>query len=251
MNTETRRHKEFCITYYLYPYTLYPSMLSHSTLHYSLIDHIIRKGYAPSLNELVDMHSSQEEEMKKALIALQDYHGVVLHPNAPKVWAIHPFSLAPTAFSVHGRNHTWWGNCAWCSLGVAAIVGEDVLIKSSSGAQGEPIDITVTNGQLDKSDLLIHFPIPMTQAWDNVVYTCSTMLFFQSEKEIDTWVQQHQIPKGDVQRLGDFWPFAKKWYGKHADPNWVKWTQEEAKHLFQEFGLTHPVWQLEGKGERF
>ena len=228
-------------------------MLSLSHLHFSLIDHIIRRGYAPAMSELADTLSVSQREIEQRLLDLQAYHGVVLHPHNRQVWAIHPFSLAPTAFSVHGAQRTWWGNCAWCSLGIAAIVEEDVCIKSTSGALGEPIEVRVEKGEITEGDrdVLIHFPIPMTRAWDNVVYTCSTMLFFRSEEEIDTWTQNHHIPKGDVQHLTDFWPFARKWYSKHADSDWVKWTMEEAQILFNAFGLTHPVWQLEGGGERF
>ena len=169
-------------------------MLSLSQLHYALIDHIIRKGYAPETPELAKGFGVSLAEVEQKLKDLQEYHGVVLHPNEPKVWAIHPFSLAPTPFSVQGARHTWWGNCAWCSLGVAAIVGEDVLIKSTSGALGEPVEVRVIGGELRDTDLLIHFPIPMTQAWDNVVYTCSTMLLFRSEQEVDEWSQKHHIP---------------------------------------------------------
>ena len=45
----------------------------------------------------------------------QEYHGVVLHSNEPKIWVLHPFSLAPTNFYVKSEKGEWWGNCAWCS----------------------------------------------------------------------------------------------------------------------------------------
>ena len=74
----------------------------------------------------------------------------------------------------------WWGCCAWCSLGVAAVVDgdDDVTITSSLGAHGERIDINVTNGEVSHGDFLVHFPIPMREAWNNVMYTCSNMLLF-------------------------------------------------------------------------
>ena len=128
-------------------------MLSLSQLHYALIDHIIRKGYAPETPELAENLGVSQIEVEQRLKDLQEYHGVVLHPNEPKVWAIHPFSLAPTPFSVQGARHTWWGNCAWCSLGVAAIVQEDVLIKSTSGALGEPVEVRVKRGEMPRCRL--------------------------------------------------------------------------------------------------
>jgi len=226
-------------------------MLNHSILHHTILDHIIKKGYAPAVANLAQLLSETETEVERALYALQDYHGVVLHPHAPKVWVIHPFSLAPTNFLVSSKRGKWWGNCAWCSLGVAALLSEDVSIRTTSGAHGEALDIGIKNGQVEPQDLWVHFPVPMKRAWDNVIYTCSTMLVFRTEIEIDEWCQRHDISKGDVQPLPHVWDFAKKWYGNHLDPSWEKWTLQEAKEIFDEFGLTHSVWQLEISGDRF
>ena len=67
-------------------------------LHYTIIKHIIEKGYAPDIETLSDIMNSDVKEVGSALFDLQDEHGVVLHPNSPKIWVIHPFSLAPTNF---------------------------------------------------------------------------------------------------------------------------------------------------------
>lgn len=226
-------------------------MLNNSILHHTILDHIIKHGYAPTVAGLAGLLSETVVEVERALYALQDYHGVVLHPNAPKIWVIHPFSLAPTNFLVRSKRGEWWGNCAWCSLGVARLLDEDISIYTTSGAHGEALEIKIIDGQIQARDLLIHFPIPMMKAWDNVIYTCSTMLAFRTETEIDQWCRRHDIGKGDVQPLPHIWAFAKKWYGQHLDPNWKKWTLQEAKQIFQEFGLTHPIWQLDVSDQRF
>ena len=70
-------------------------MITHGNLHYTILDHIIENRYAPGLNELATILKTDEAEVKKALYALQEYHGVVLHPHKTEIWVIHPFSLAP------------------------------------------------------------------------------------------------------------------------------------------------------------
>jgi hypothetical protein len=45
------------------------------------------------------------------------------------------------------------------------------------------------------------------------------------------------IPKGDVQPISKIWEFSKEWYGNHLNPNWQKWTSEEAAQIFEKFGL--------------
>jgi Alkylmercury lyase len=226
-------------------------MVTHSSLHYTIIKHIIDKGYAPDVHELAQLLSSSATEVENGLQALQEYHGVVLHPHEPKVWVIHPFSLAPTNFLVRSAWGVWWGNCAWCSLGVAALLNEDVTITTRLGAYDEQVVLHIVNGELQEKDFYIHFPIAMKNAWDNVMYTCSNMLLFKNEEQITAWSERHRIPKGDVQPIKHIWHFSKKWYGNHLNPHWKKWTMQEAKEIFQEFHLTGKIWDLEENEGRF
>ena len=226
-------------------------MITNAQLHYSIIRTIIDNGHAPTTQDLMLEFDANEHEVVEALYALERYHGVVLHPNEPKVWVIHPFSLAPTNFYVVSKAGSWWGNCAWCSLGVAALLNEDVTIKTSIGAEGKPLEVTIINGEIQEKDYYVHFPIPMKHAWNNVMYTCSTMLVFENETQIDRWCQRHSIPRGDIQPIENIWNFSKVWYGNHLDPNWTKWTMDEAKAMFKAYHLTGEIWALGDSKERF
>ncbi len=157
---------------------------------------------------------------------------------------IHPFSLAPTDFTVRTADKVRWGNCAWCSLGVAALLNCDTTITTTLGADKQQVEIHIRDGELVETDFYIHFPIPMTKAWDNVIYTCSTMLLFDSVRDVARWCAQHRIARGDVQPLSTVWNFANVWYGNHLNPHWEKWTNEQALDIFKQFGLTHEVWQI-------
>ena len=91
----------------------------------------------------------------------------------------------------------------------------------------------------------------MQNAWDNVIYTCSTMLLFENENQIDYWCRRHNIPKGDVQPISKIWEFSKVWYGNHLNPNWEKWTSEEAAQIFKDFGLVSKTWKIPVSNTRF
>ena len=225
--------------------------ITNSNLHYALISKIIEEGYASSNKELAEHFHTNEREVVDALLALQEYHGVVLHPNKPEVWVIHPFSLAPTNFYITSEKGQWWGNCAWCSLGVAALLRTNLTISTSLGAEGKPFTIQIKDGKIIENDLLIHFPIPMKNAWENVIYTCSNMLVFENKEQIASWSTRHNIPLGDIQPIEKIWEFSKKWYGNHLSHEWTKWSVEDAKKMFAEFELTHQVWDLESSNDRF
>ena len=225
--------------------------ISNSALHYTIIRFIIDNGYAPEIAELSELLKSSQEEVFAALQKLQEDHGVVLHPNSPRIWVAHPFSLAPTNFLVRSANSEWWGNCAWCSLGIAALLDEDVTITTTLGANQKQIDLHIKDGKVVETDYLVHFPVPMRSAWDNVIYTCSTMLLFDDEQHIDTWCRKHRIAKGDVQPVTKIWEFSKVWYGNHLNPEWKKWTADEAQRMFDRFELTSPIWKIPVSDSRF
>ena len=226
-------------------------MIRHSTLHHFLLQYIIEKGYGPNVPSICQHFDLGETEVKNSLEALQGYHGVVLHPNSSKIWVVHPFSLAPTSFYVSSKRGNWWGTCAWCSLGIAALLGEDVSITTNFGAEEEQVKIHIVDGQLQEKNLLVHFPVPMQKAWDNVIYTCSNQLVFKNEDAVTAWSQKHQIPRGDIQPIEKIWHFSKEWYGQHLNPNWQKWTIAEAKAIFAKHGLVHPIWDLGDSHDRF
>lgn len=227
------------------------SQMSNSTLHYTIIRFIIDNGYAPELNELSQRLERPETEVATALEALQEYHGVVLHPNSHRIWVAHPFSLAPSNFRLSCDGREWWSSCAWCALGAAALLDSDLAITTTLGATDGQVTVHIEDGFVKEDQYVVHFPVPMRNAWDNVIYTCSTMLLFQDELQVDVWCGKHRIPKGDVQSISTIWEFSKVWYGNHLRPDWVKWTAAEASEIFARFGLTGDIWELPQSGERF
>ena len=99
--------------------------------------------------------------------------------------------------------------------------------------------------------LKIHFPIPITEVWDNVIFTCSTMLLFDSESGIDEWCNRHGMKKADVQPIQNAWKLAKVWYGNHLNQDWTKWSVDEARDIFKQFGLINDIWTLPESKSRF
>lgn len=227
-------------------------MISKSKLHHTILKAVIDNGYSPDLSILSEVFNTGKEEIKKALQELQEYHGIALHPDQTKIWAIHPFSLSPTNFLVKSNRNEWWGCCAWCSFGIAVLLEEEVKIMTTMGAkQQEQITLHIDNGNLQESSYIVHFPIPMKNVWDNVIDTCSKILLFNNEEEINEWTNRHNIPKGDIQPIQKIWNLSKDWYKHHLSPSWKKSTIEEAKSIFAKHKLNHPVWTLEGLNGRF
>src|SRR3954451_24697696 len=92
------------------PRTVRP--LDKISLHYVILRYFMEHCHAPTCDALATHFGAERDEIASALFALQEYHGVVLHPHCPEVWVIHPFSTGPTCFTVRQGERSWWGNWA-------------------------------------------------------------------------------------------------------------------------------------------
>jgi len=227
------------------------TQLNNSTLHHAIVDTMLERGWVPSASELSERFGVDRGRIRTALDDLAEYHGVVLHPGSGEVWVVHPFSTAPTGFLVRAGEMEWWGNCAWCSLGIAELAGRTATITTALGAAGRQVTVRIREGEVLDKDFVIHFPIKMVKAWDNVLFTCSMMLLFEDEAQVDRWCVKRGKTRGDVRPVEQIWRFAAEWYGRHRDPNWVKWTPDQAAEIFVRHGLAGPIWELPTGGDRF
>ncbi len=225
--------------------------MNPASLHHAIVTSFLERLRPPTVRELAERFACEESEARAGLRALAEYHGVVLHPATDEVHAAHPFSAAPTTFVVRAGASSWWGTCAWCSLGLAHLAGGNATIEARLGAIDAHVTIRLEDGVIRDTDLVVHFPIPMRRAWDDVMYTCSVMLFFRDEAAVDAWCATRGVPKGDVRPIAQISALAAEWYGRHADAEWTKWSRRQAIEIFERHGLTGPIWSLSSDAARF
>jgi len=220
------------------------AQLNDATLHAAIMASFLQDQRPPTVEGLALRLACDEKAVRQGLRSLADHHGVVLHPNSDEIWVAHPFSAAPTTFVVRTGPRSWWGNCAWCSLGVAHLAGGSATIETRLGALGAAVEVRIEDGRIVESDFVVHFPIPMRRAWDNVLFTCSVMLLFRDESDVDAWCAVRGVAKGDVRPIEQVWAFAREWYARHADVTWTKWSTREAAAMFARHGFAGPIWSL-------
>jgi hypothetical protein len=223
--------------------------MNDSSLHEAIVSFFLERQRPPTIGEIASRFGCTEVVARRGLRVLAANHGVVLHPTSDEIWVAHPFSAAPTTCVVTSGARKWWGNCAWCSFGVAQLAGGTATLETKIGAIGDNVTVSIENGKPINTDLVVHFPVPMQRAWDNVIFTCSVMLLFRNEAEVDDWCVTRGIPKGDVRPIEQVCSFAAEWYGRHANPNWSKWSMQEAADIFRRHNLTGPIWSLSNDGE--
>jgi hypothetical protein len=220
-------------------------------IHHAIIDRIITSGAAPSAEELGGAFNLSPADVEASLRRLEDNHGIVFHPHSFRPSIIHPFSMSPTATWVQKGIEGWWAPCMWCALGVAVLVGGSVIIHSRLGGELDDFDLEVRDGNPPRSDILVHVAVPPRDAWVDVHHFCATLLPFKTEADIDLWSRRHRLSRGMAVPVGVLAELARKWYGKHADKDWRKWTAAEAKQIFDDVGLSGQFWSLDSGPGRF
>jgi hypothetical protein len=194
---------------------------------------------------MADEAEAAAQDVVRALVHLASHRALILSPAGDRVIVAPPFSAIPTPFWVETSEGSWWGNCAWESLGIAALLNQDAVIRTSGGAQGRPLEIRTAAGAVTDSDAVMHIPVPAAQWWSDVRFTCSTILFFTSRQEIDQWCERHDLPAGSVLDLQQAWSLAQEWFAGRLEPDWKRLTPAEAAESFDRAGLHGAFWNLD------
>jgi hypothetical protein len=217
-------------------------------VHHAIMRSFVERGFAPTTAELT---AELGRDAAPELRALAAEHGVVLQPDSTEIWVAHPFSAAPAAVWVEchrpNRPNGWWAPCLWCALGIAALVGDDVVMFARYAGESSDAVFTITRDRV-VPPIVVHFPIAARDAWTNVVHWCANVLPFRAETEVPDWCARHRIPEGAIVPGDQVLALARAWYGNHLAPAWRKHSVAEAGAIFASVGLTGPHWELAGGG---
>ena len=210
----------------------------------TVYERFLEHGYPPSAYELASTFDREKDDVMASFARLSESRALILNRPGDRVIVAPPFSAVPTPFWVKTPRGAWWGNCAWEALGIAALLETDARIRTTSGATGEPLLVVVDSGRVGPENVLVHFTMPVHRWWEDVRFTCATLLFFRSRGEIDAWSQDHGLPRGEEITLSQCWTLARTWFMGRFDPDWKRLTPEEAKKSFEEVGLQGDFWKL-------
>ena len=119
---------------------------------------------AAALNIAVD-------EAAASYVRLADQRVLVLAPGTLDIWMANPLSAWPTPFTVATDRGTYWGACIWDAFGIPAMLHEDALISTFCADCHEPLELRVTDGDLEPAEGVAHFAVPARRWWENIGYT--------------------------------------------------------------------------------
>jgi len=137
--------------------------------------HVFREAAAtahvPQAPEISRALGRSETDVRAALHELAAAKVLILAPNDGNIWAANPFCAVPSGFRVATAGKQYWGICIWDALGIAAAVGSDAIITAPCGDCGVEMTLEVRDGQLVRTEGVVHFAIPAHHWWDNIGFT--------------------------------------------------------------------------------
>jgi len=213
----------------------------------SITQGLAATGTAPSVHTLAASNGCERDAIVESLHRLQSAHQIVLYPNTTEIWSAFPFSAMPSAFWVSAPHGSWWGNCAFCALGVAAIVGGNVRIFARVGAESEQLVLTVRQGseaRVEPLDAYLHIPIEPSKWYENVVSTCGHVHFFRSPTQVDDWCSRHSKARGELIDIRNAWRLARSWYGGYLSRDWKPWSATDLNRMLASCGLRGAFWHI-------
>ncbi len=122
-----------------------------------------RTGRALTRAEIVAELGRSVDWVDEVFARLADAHVLVLDADGEIAKAL-PFCAKRTAFRVRAGGVDYYGNCAWDSFGLAALLGPSAEIALTCGDCGESLEG-------DGEGWFLHVAVPAARWWEDLSFT--------------------------------------------------------------------------------
>ena len=136
-----------------------------------IYDVFVRNSMPPSVPDTATALMTTDERVSASYRRLHQAHALVLERGSLDVRLAFPFSAVPTSFPVRVGQRSYFSSCAWDALGIGAALHQDAEIDTCCADCGETLAISVTHGSLQRGEHVVHFAVPASAWWEDVVYT--------------------------------------------------------------------------------
>jgi|SRR5687768_12706113 len=135
-----------------------------------IYEELIERGAMPSASGLAEQLGQTVDFVKDSFMRLKEGHILVLQEGDDEILMANPFSAVPTPFIVKIAERSWWGNCIWDAMGIAAMVGGDAVIITGCGDCNDAMEVRIEGGSVS-GEGIAHFSVPASRWWDNIKFT--------------------------------------------------------------------------------
>ena len=143
-----------------------------TTVKINIYQTIAETTKAPSADEVALALGASVRQVREAFQSLHQQRLLVPEPDDPmRIRMAPPFSGIETPFAVKIGEKTYYANCVWDALGVPSALHKDAVVETTDPQTDEPMRIDVRDQGPIPQQCVIHFAVPASQWWDDIVYT--------------------------------------------------------------------------------
>ena len=137
----------------------------------AIYEHFAATGRRPSVDDVAARVGVDRSEARGILARLRAQRVLVLEPDGESIRMAPPFSGVPTQHRVTSAGVSYFANCAWDSLGIAAALHRPATVHSRCEQSGEPLELAVPETGPAASDWLFHCVVPAAKWWEDIAFT--------------------------------------------------------------------------------
>lgn len=137
----------------------------------AIYDHLLTTGTGPTVDEIAATLALPTAQIAEAFQTLQRKHLIYFNPLNAQVQMAWPLSGIATDYAVQVKDVTIYANCAWDAFGIPAMLGIDADFDAPCAQTEAMLHIRIRDGQLEQGEGVVHFLVPPTQWYDDLVYT--------------------------------------------------------------------------------
>ncbi len=142
-----------------------------NAVRFFVYDSFVRSAKPPSVVSLANQLHLSIGEVHDSYQRLENNHVFVLQPDDPFIRMAMPFSAIQTDYGVYTGSTRYFGNCAWDAFGIVAALGIDAVVSCVCSDCKHVADFRIARGVLERNDGIVHYAVPASRWWDNIVYT--------------------------------------------------------------------------------
>jgi alkylmercury lyase-like protein len=126
----------------------------------------------PSSAETAQKFNILVAEAQQVYQRLHNAHHIFLDMQTNEIRMANPLSAIPTDYRVKLNDKWLYANCAWDTLGVAAMVGQDAVIAATLPISRDVVTYHVKSDELLADDnLIVNFALPVRQWYNDLIHT--------------------------------------------------------------------------------
>ncbi len=213
-----------------------------------VFDYFYENCYAPVIEEIMRRFCLEREEAHILLQALESSHHILLVPETQRILMANPFSGITTPFRDSIGGKTYFTNCAWDTISLHVMLGQDTEVSSFCHGCAEPIKIQLSRGRVASSEPdapLIFLTIPVANWYDNLINTCSNnMVYFSSGEHRDRWLQSHPGLVGETLTVEKMAKACRPLSEGRMKLDYVRPSPKELMAYWSSIGLSSGYWRI-------